>query len=235
MRRLHRGGGHPKGMGLVPRPASAGPRARLLEALRASPGATVAELARLLDVDHSTATYHVTRLAGQGLLVVQRHGGRMHCFPPGQAGTRERALAIARRLPRAEAVLARLPHAAPAPLGAVARDLGMTKTGVYWHLRRLAALGLAVVEGPPRARRYRRVLPGEPLRAWASPASAASNSSALAKRRSGSRASALASIAFSPGGTPGMGDGGGAEATALRAESSSMPARSMWGRPASMR
>jgi hypothetical protein len=31
----------------------------------------------------------------------------------------------------------------------------MTRAGVYWHLRRLAALGLVVVEGPPRHRRYR--------------------------------------------------------------------------------
>jgi predicted transcriptional regulator len=136
-------------------------RARILDAVRAAPGVTIAELARRAGMDHSTATYHVHRLARLGLVITARHGGRVHCFLP-DAAARARALAIAGRRPRAADVMARL-GPEPRALGAVAAGLTLSPAGVYWHLQRLAALGLAVIEGPPRARRYRAApQPGPP-------------------------------------------------------------------------
>lgn len=142
----------------MPLPMTAMPgaptRARLLDAVRARPGATASELARAVGVDPSTATYHLRRLESRGAVQCEKHRGRLHFFVSGQASARERALAISARLENAGCVLSRL-GAAPQPLGAVADGLGMSPAGVYWHLRRLAELGLVVAEGPPRSQRYR--------------------------------------------------------------------------------
>lgn len=201
-------------------------RARLFEAIRASPGASVTELARLVGVRHSTATYHLARLEKLWMVHAMRVGNRLHYFLNGQMPPGERALAVCRRLDRSEQVLGRLRGDAALSLGEVAEGLPMTKAGVYWHLRRLAALGLAAVEGAPGAQRYRLgsgILRLPPVHG---PASARANSSALRNRPAGSRARARATAFSSPGGSPFMGAGEGPDATLLRADSSSSPVSS---------
>jgi predicted transcriptional regulator len=135
-----------------------GTRARILLALDADPGATTADVARCVGVDHATATYHLRRLAGEGFAGTLRHGGRLHHFaarvPPS-----ERMARLGRRDRRAAMVLARL-GTQPLALGAVAAGLPMGKGGVLWHLQRLSDLGLVAIEGPPRRRRYRATTPG---------------------------------------------------------------------------
>jgi len=127
-------------------------RFRLLCALRASPGLTVAQLARALAVDHSTAAYHLDRLVAAGVVVCLRHGGRRHSFPAGGL-PRERALAVTQRRGAAALVLARV-GAEPRSLGAIAQGLPLTKSGVHWHLRRLVALGLVAEAPARRGRQY---------------------------------------------------------------------------------
>lgn len=137
-------------------PATANETQRaLVDAIRASPGASVAELAQRVGIAHTTATYHLRRMEKRGSAVSMRQGGRLHWFLNGQASGRERTLAICRRLDRSVDVLARVPRDRSVPLGVVARGLPMTKAGVYWHLERLTGLGLVVAEGPAGARLYR--------------------------------------------------------------------------------
>ncbi len=134
-------------------------REALIAEIRAHAGATVADLSRAVSVAHTTATYHLRRLEKQGAVVSLRAGGRLHFFLNGQATPKDRTLTVCRRLERSEEVLRRLPRDAPVTLGEVSAGLPMTKAGVYWHLLRLAALGLVVAEGPPGARRYRAAAP----------------------------------------------------------------------------
>lgn len=132
-------------------------RRALVDRIRAQPGATVADLARDLAVAHSTATYHLRRLERERVVVSLAKRGRLHWFVNGQATPAERAVAVSRRLPRAEQVLSRVPRDGAAPLGAIAEGLPMTKPGVIWHLKRLETLGLVLSEGPAGARLYRAV------------------------------------------------------------------------------
>lgn len=142
-------------------PMTLSKRLALLADIGAHPGSTVAEAARRLGVHHSTATYHLHRLQDQGIVVLQRHRGRVLAFLAGTIGPQERARTITQRWASTELVLARV-AAEPRRLGALARDLPMTKAAVYWHLTRLAALSLVVMEGAPRARTYRLPAPPQP-------------------------------------------------------------------------
>jgi DNA-binding transcriptional ArsR family regulator len=55
-------------------PGASPNRARAYETVRANPGATVAEVANALEVDHSTAAYHLRRLEKEGRIVAERVG-----------------------------------------------------------------------------------------------------------------------------------------------------------------
>lgn len=140
------------------------PRVLLLDLLRSRPGATVTEVARAVGSHHSTAAYHLGRLQREGLVVLQRHRGRVHCFLAGASPPEARARVVAARSAHAALVLARV-AARPLRLGEVSEGLPLTKAAVYWHLCRLAALGLVAIEGPPKARRYRLPAPPAPLAA----------------------------------------------------------------------
>jgi DNA-binding IclR family transcriptional regulator len=132
----------------------------VLAAVRAHPGATVADLARVLGVHHSTATYHVERLRARGALATLRHRGRVHCFAAGAAPAAERARVVGQRSPVATTLLERLARAPePVRLGVLAEGLPVGKAVAYWHLVRLIELGLVVAEGPPKGRRYRLAAP----------------------------------------------------------------------------
>ena len=133
-------------------------RLALLRALQQQPGATVADLARLLGVHHSTAVYHVGRLHAAGAITLLKHRGRVHCFVAGRGGSLERARLVGGRSAHADLVLGRV-SAAPQKLGAIAAGLPLSKAAVYWHLARLAELGLVVAEGAPKGRRYRLASP----------------------------------------------------------------------------
>jgi DNA-binding transcriptional ArsR family regulator len=209
-------------------------RRALVEALRERPGATISDLARTVGVAHTTAAYHLERLEASGVVVSVPRGHARHFFINGQATPAGRANLIGRRLVHAGIILDRLSALGVASLGDLARGLSITKAGVYWHLRRLVSLGLVVAEGAPGARTYRVASPVQPP--GAPPAESASrNSLALPKRDDGSGARERRSAAPTGPGTPGMGDGVFAFATASRADHASMPDTSRWGFPASMR
>ncbi|HEV8359383.1 MAG TPA: MarR family transcriptional regulator [Candidatus Thermoplasmatota archaeon] len=139
---------------LISPPTAEPTRARVLAAVRAHPGSTVAEVARRVGIDHSTAAYHVARLVRSGTIAAERRRGRVHCFLAGSSTAGERARAIGGRLAKSELVLAAL-TVHPQPLRRIAAGLPLSKAGVVWHLQRLCELGLAVAEGAPRTRRYR--------------------------------------------------------------------------------
>lgn len=103
---------------------------------------------------HSTAGYHLARLERRGVVVRLRHRGRVHAFLAGVHAPRDRVQAVLARSAASAGVLARVGDA-PQRLGPIASGLPITKAAVYWHLQRLAALGLVHMEGPPRARTYR--------------------------------------------------------------------------------
>ncbi|HVL48444.1 MAG TPA: helix-turn-helix domain-containing protein, partial [Candidatus Thermoplasmatota archaeon] len=122
-------------------------RARILEAMRADPGATIQELARVAGVSHTTATYHLGLLEEVDLAVAETVGNRKHWFTNGAVANRALRLRILLgRMGRAREVLSAV-ESGPARLADVAGALGMSLPGALWHLKRLVDLGLVDRDG----------------------------------------------------------------------------------------
>lgn len=117
-----------------------GTRARAMAHLRASPGATPADVARALDIDPSTALYHLRRLAREGLVVAEGPTRSARYFEAGAHAATERSRLVAARdaAPVLDAIRAQ-PGASKA---ALARALGLARPTLSWHLARLRGAGL---------------------------------------------------------------------------------------------
>lgn len=123
----------------LPRALAHPTRAAFVMQAQASPGATIAELARVRGVDPKTASYHLRALARLGCLVLVDDGRRVRVFPPGQA----------RELPpppRAVLALQALAEGADGP-ASLARVLGIPRGTAGSLLEALSERGLAVREG----------------------------------------------------------------------------------------
>ncbi|MGQ0536348.1 MAG: MarR family transcriptional regulator, partial [Methanobacteriota archaeon] len=123
-------------------------RANLLSHLERNPGQSISVIARAFRLHHSSATYHLRELAGQGLVVVRREGrvlrhwknGSGHCPPLKELG---RAMADDRDR-RAMGLLATRGRVTVRDLEA----LGFTGAGArYWIVRATYADAVAAAPG----------------------------------------------------------------------------------------
>jgi DNA-binding transcriptional ArsR family regulator len=129
-------------------------RRRIFEEVRSRPGQSIAEIASIVGVSHSTASYHLERLAAFNLLASTQDGNKMRFFVNGGLFTEEErrilsALSNAETRKVLATVLAR-PGSYRAELTQV---LGVSSPTVNWHLARLLAAGL-VKEEPRGRNRY---------------------------------------------------------------------------------
>lgn len=115
-------------------------RARLLDHVKASPGATLRELAEALPVSRSTVRHHVRVLVQGDLLRDERLGRARIVYRPG-ARERARRAHLARHPVRAR-LLERLDEG-PARLTALAEAAGTSPGNALHHLRRLREAGAA--------------------------------------------------------------------------------------------
>ncbi len=125
-------------------------RARVLEAIRASPGATATDLERATTLHRTTAAYHARRLQQAGYVAVVREGGVNRYFStttPADSGLRF-AVCLTRYAPLRRILewLAQRPDATPREL-AVA--LGVSRRAVAYHLQRLLDAGLVTRADAP--------------------------------------------------------------------------------------
>lgn len=102
------------------------------------PGTTIADAADAAGVSHSTATYHLDRLADAGIVVALEDGNKVRYFPNAGAYDRDerRCLAILEN-PTTRDVLAAIADLEPTYRAEVADALGVSTPTVNWHLERL--------------------------------------------------------------------------------------------------
>lgn len=129
-------------------------RRRIFDQVRQRPGQSIAEIATVVGVSHSTASYHLERLMEFNLLAATQDGNKMRFFVNGGLFTEEERRVLA-ALSNAEtrkvlAVILANPGSYRAELTALLRVSSPT---VNWHLSRLLAAGL-VMEEPRGRNRY---------------------------------------------------------------------------------
>lgn len=129
-------------------------RRRIFDEVRSRPGQSIAEIATLVGVSHSTASYHLERLMEFNLLAATQDGNKMRFFVNGGAFSEEERRVLA-ALSNAEtrrvlAIILANPGSYRAELTAL---LHVSSPTVNWHLSRLLAAGL-VVEEPRGRNRY---------------------------------------------------------------------------------
>lgn len=127
-------------------------RARLLDAIDASPGASVTDLAARLGLPLGTLLHHLRVLEQHGHAKTLRAGRHRLVFPTGQAADRDALSALAADGRRA---VARVLLARPGVHEAgIAAELDVGRSTVHHHLRALEAAGLVRIERGARARCY---------------------------------------------------------------------------------
>jgi predicted transcriptional regulator len=129
-------------------------RRRIFDQVRQRPGQSIAEIAAVVGVSHSTASYHLERLTEFNLLAATQDGNKMRFFVNGGLFTEEERRVLA-ALSNAEtrkvlAVILANPGSYRAELTAL---LQVSSPTVNWHLSRLLAAGL-VAEEPRGRNRY---------------------------------------------------------------------------------
>lgn len=118
-------------------------RKSIFEAVCAQPGLGVHELAKLSGVSYSTATYHLERLVGAGMLVMTPDGNKLCYYKNGGAFTEsERRILPLVKNDEAAKLFEAILDTPGTYRAALAERLGVTATTINWHLRRLRDAGL---------------------------------------------------------------------------------------------
>lgn len=121
------------------------PRHRILEEVGSRPGMSITDLAGATGLGHTTVCHHLGVLLRRGLIARERWGGSVRIFPATFSRTQRALVALARagRTGDVLRALAAQPRASPA---ALARELGLHRQAVQWHLARLEKAGVLRVD-----------------------------------------------------------------------------------------
>lgn len=134
---------HPPSTPVAARPADAASPRRLLDVVRATPGLTMGELARRVDLGLGTVSYHVQRLQRAGLVQSVASGRRRLVFPTHMVPAGKEPQARALLLGRTCNGIARAVLAQPGcSIAELARVTGAHRRTVYYHVRALRDAGL---------------------------------------------------------------------------------------------
>lgn len=119
-------------------------RARLLDALRARPGLAVVDAARAVDVDPSTALYHLRRLVDEGVAVAEGARRAARYFAVGTVPPAQRLRIVAER--ESEPIIEAIRAEPGASKTRLAQRLAIARASLSWHLGRLERAGLVRCE-----------------------------------------------------------------------------------------
>jgi len=126
-------------------------RRRIFDQVRARPGQSIAEIAPLVGVSHSTASYHLERLIEFNLLASTQDGNKMRFFVNGGLFTEdERRILSALSNVETRRVLATILANPGCYRAELTNLLQVSSPTVNWHLARL--LGAALVNEEHRGR-----------------------------------------------------------------------------------
>lgn len=132
-----------------------GARERLLDAVRAHPGASLADLARMTDAPRNTITYHMRVLEREGLVSSRRQGRHRLFFAPGAIERRDQAEAVATLRHETSRAMALTVGAEPGlDQKALCARVGVSPSLAHWHADRLVTSGVLEKRRDGRCVRY---------------------------------------------------------------------------------
>lgn len=115
----------------------------IFDAVCAEPGLGVHAIAQKANVSYSTATYHLERLVGAGMIVMTPDGNKLCYYKNGGAFTEaERKILPIVKNEEARKLLEAILDTPGTYRAALAERLGVTATTINWHLKRLREAGL---------------------------------------------------------------------------------------------
>lgn len=117
-------------------------RDELVHQIRADPGVSPPELARLTKAPFSTIAYHLRVLEKNGLLSSLIDGRHKRFFPTDSIDFGRRGQLAALRNPKAQAIMGLINNQPGVRLHQLSKRTGLTMPGMQWHIRRLEAAGL---------------------------------------------------------------------------------------------
>jgi predicted transcriptional regulator len=122
-------------------------RRRLFATVQAYPGLHVRELARQLDTSMALVEYHLALLHQNGLVAYERTEGFLRVFPAPAEGrrftpTERQRLGLLRAKVPLRITLFLLDREAPTSHKSICEGLGMGKSALSFHLRKLEAAGV---------------------------------------------------------------------------------------------
>lgn len=137
-------------------------RRRLVALVRQYPGLHIREAARQLGTSMALVEYHVALLSDSALVRVERDAGYARLYAVGKHDPDERersVLAVLRGRIPLQLALYLLDRAEPVKHGDIATALGLGKSKLSFHLRKLEAAGVArkTAEGAFEARDPQRL------------------------------------------------------------------------------
>lgn len=111
-------------------------RFAILEALEATPGSYIAEIAKALGISHSTASYHLDRLAQLGQVTKIQAGNKIKYFPEGHQQNPEIKLRayFSAETPK---ILRAIYENEGMTKAELSRKLGVAGPTISWHMERL--------------------------------------------------------------------------------------------------
>ncbi len=130
-----------------------GTRRSIYDHVASHPGSCIASVAEQTDVSHSTASYHLEKLAESSLVVPLEDGNKMRYFTNGGAFTETERITLAiLENPTTREVLATIAEADGTYRAEVSETLDIATPTVNWHLDRLRACGFLTEEPHGRNR-----------------------------------------------------------------------------------
>jgi DNA-binding transcriptional ArsR family regulator len=118
-------------------------RRQVYDAVAATPGLSIQAVARSASISHSTAAYHLERLAEAGLVVATGDGNKVRYYRNGGRFTEtERKLLPCLENAETVRVLERILRRPWSYRAEIASQLEVTATTVNWHLKRLFGAGV---------------------------------------------------------------------------------------------
>lgn len=130
-------------------------RERLLEHVRSTPGATLADLARASGISRNTTVYHLRRLEKEGLVSSLKNGRARLYYAPGSREKREEAGALAAlRHPMSRALAQGIGAAPGVDQRGLCERLGIQPSLAHWHAARLVEAGIVTRSREGRHVRY---------------------------------------------------------------------------------
>ncbi|HUR69690.1 MAG TPA: helix-turn-helix domain-containing protein [Candidatus Thermoplasmatota archaeon] len=115
----------------------------IFDSVCGTPGLGVHEISRTAGVSYSTATYHLERLLGAGMIVMTPDGNKLCYYKNGGAFSEsERKVLPLVKNEEAAKLFEAIVDSPGTYRAALAEKLGVTATTINWHLRRLREAGL---------------------------------------------------------------------------------------------